>query len=279
MAPSGRRDDAAVVRLECVVNVSEGRRADVIDAIAHRAAPHLLDVHTDPDHNRSVFTMAGPGPELEDAVRSLAAETVARVDLRAHTGVHPRIGVLDVVPFVPLGEATMAEAVAARDRFVAWAGAELALPCFRYGPERSLPEVRRGAFTSLAPDAGPHEPHPTAGACAVGAREVLVAYNVWLAGSDLEVARAIAAAARGPAIRALGLQVGTGVQVSMNLVAPAVVGPAQAYDLVLARASVERAELVGLVPASVLDAVPRQRWAELDLDEARTIEARLALAR
>jgi glutamate formiminotransferase/glutamate formiminotransferase/formiminotetrahydrofolate cyclodeaminase len=278
MARSGRRDDARVALLECVVNVSEGRRADVIGEIGQRGGAHLLDVHTDPDHNRSVFTLAGHGTGLEDAVRALAAETVARVDLRTHTGVHPRIGVLDVVPFVPLGAATLDDAIAARDRFSAWAGEVLALPCFRYGPERSLPEVRRGAFTSLAPDAGPAEPHPSAGACAVGAREVLVAYNVWLAGSDLPFARTVAATVRGPAIRALGLQVGTGVQVSMNLVAPEDVGPARAYDLVAAQAPVERAELVGLVPASVLEAVPPHRWAELDLDEARTIEARLARA-
>jgi len=265
------------VLLECVANVSEGRRTDVIDAIARSAGPLLLDVHTDPDHNRSVFTLAGDGPGLEDAVRSLATETVARVDLRAHTGVHPRIGVLDVVPFVPLRAATMADAEAARDRFAAWASSALALPCFLYGPERSLPDVRRGAFSAIAPDAGPSEPHPSAGACAVGAREVLVAYNVWLDGSDLSIARGVAAAVRGPAIRALGLQVGAGVQVSMNLIAPNEVGPASAFDLVAARAPVARAELVGLVPASVLATVPSQRWAELDLDDTRTIEARLAM--
>jgi glutamate formiminotransferase len=107
---------------------------------------------------------------------------------------------------------------------------------------------------------------------------VLVAYNVWLAEADLEVARAVARELRSPAIRALGLQVGDRVQVSMNLVAPAEVGPAEAYDAVAARAAVAGAELVGLVPEAVLRAVPAGRWEELDLSETQTIEARLARA-
>jgi glutamate formiminotransferase len=262
--------------LECVVNVSEGRRLDVLDRLARRAGDHLLDVHTDPDHHRSVFTLAGP--EVEDAVRSLAAAAVEAIDLRAHEGAHPRLGAVDVVPFVPLGATPFPEAVAARDRFAAWAGSSLHLPCFLYGPERSLPDVRRNAFRSLPPDAGPAEPHPSAGACAVGARPVLVAYNVWLAEPDIELARSIAAGLRGPAIRAIGLRVGEHVQVSMNLVAPSEAGPADAYDAVAALAGVARAELVGLVPAAVLAAVPERRWAELDLSDERTIEARLARA-
>jgi glutamate formiminotransferase len=191
--------------------------------------------------------------------------------------VHPRIGAVDVVPFVALGSTPFARAVEARDAFAAWAGSALSLPCFLYGPERSLPDVRRGAFTSFPPDAGPPAPHPTAGACAVGARPVLVAYNVWLAGAGLDTARAIARSLRGPAVRALGLQVGPGaadVQVSMNLVDPAAFGPAEAYDAVRAEAPVARAELVGLVPRSVLEATPQDRWTELDLAEDRTIEAR-----
>ena len=128
-------------------------------------------------------------------------------------------------------------AVAARDRFLAWAGTELALPGFAYGPERTLPDVRRRAFVDLAPDAGPPEPHETAGAVCVGAREVLVAYNVWLAdGADVALAREVARAVRGPSVRALGLDVGGRAQVSMNLVDPMVVGPAEAYDAVAALA-------------------------------------------
>ena len=221
------------VMLECVVNVSEGRDRAVVAAIARAGSDALLDVHSDPDHHRSVLTLAGPGPDLEEAVRAVARATVQRIDLRRHDGVHPRLGALDVVPFVPLGPdgspggpgIDLGPALEARDRFAAWAGAELALPCFLYGPERTLPEVRREAFGRLAPDTGPPGPHPGAGACAVGARPVLVAYNVWLTTPDLAVARAVASAIRGPAVRALGLAVGGATQVSCNLIDPLAVGP------------------------------------------------------
>jgi glutamate formiminotransferase len=257
--------------LECVVNVSEGRDLAVLDELAAACGRDLLDRHTDPDHHRSVFTVVG-----EQAPRALARAAVARLDLSTHAGVHPRLGVVDVVPFVPLDGSTMDDAVAARDAFADWAHGELALPCFRYGPERSLPEVRRRAFVDLDPDTGPATPHPTAGAACVGARRFLIAYNVWLADADVSLAREIAAAVRSPAVRALGMACGQRVQVSMNLVEPLAVGPAAAFDAVAARATVAGAELVGLVPAVVLDRERPERYAELDLAEDRTIEARLA---
>lgn len=259
--------------LECVANVSEGRDPDLLARLDRAAGPDLLDRHTDPDHHRSVFTLVG-----EEAVRRLTRAAVAALDLGPHRGAHPRIGVVDVVPFVPLGRTPEAEAVAARDRYCAWAAAELGLPCFTYGPERPLPEVRRAAFGTLAPTVGPPAPHPTAGAVAVGARGLLVAYNLWLARPDLDLARDLARRLRSPAVRALGLQVGAEVQVSMNLVAPHRVGPAQVWDVVAAHTLIDRAELVGLVPDAVLRGAPRDRWAALDLAEDRTIEARLAAA-
>lgn len=259
--------------LECVVNVSEGADSARVARIAAAAGDALLDVHADEHHNRSVLTLVG-----EQAPRHVAAEAVALLDIREHTGAHPRIGVVDVVPFVPLAEATLADAEAARDRFLAWAADELGLPGFAYGRERTLPDVRRRAFRDLAPDAGPPRPHRTAGAVAVGAREVLVAWNVWLAERDLERARQVAALVRGPNLRALGLAVGDRVQVSMNLVAPDIVGPAEAWDAVTAHVDAAGAELVGLVPASVLQRTDPHRWAQLDIDEERTIEARLARA-
>ena len=255
--------------LECVINISEGRDLTAVERIGRAAGPALLDVHTDPDHHRSVLTVVGP-----DAARAIAAATVITVDLRHHQGVHPRLGALDVVPFVPLGSSTMDDAVAARDALAGWIGDVLGVPCFLYGPERTLPEVRRRAFVDLAPDLGPPAPHPTAGACAVGARPVLVAYNLWLAEPDLDRAKAIARDLRGPAVRALGLDVGGEAQVSMNLVDPASVGPADVYDRVAAVAPIGRAELVGLVPEAVLHAIAPDRWAQLDLAADRTIEWR-----
>ena len=233
--------------LACVVNVSEGRSAAVLDDLAAAAGADLLDRHVDPFHHRAVLTLVG-----EDAPRAVAAEAVRRIDLRRHAGAHPRLGAVDVVPFVPLAGSSMADAVAARDRFSAWAAGELRVPTFRYGPDGpTLPEVRRAARRQRPDDGGPL-PHPTAGAVAVGARDPLVAYNVVLAEADLGRARAVAAAVR---------------------------GPAAAHDAVAARAPVRRVELVGLVPEAVLRAVDPGRWAALDLAADRTIEARLAAGR
>lgn len=260
--------------LECVINISEGRSGELLEALVAAAGPCLLHVHTDPDHHRSVLTLAGDD-SVEEAARRVAVVAVEGIDLRRHAGAHPRLGAVDVVPFVPLG-VEMATALAARDRFAAWAASELGVPCFLYGPERTLPDVRRLAFAGLQPDAGPPVPHQTAGAMCVGARPVLVAYNLWLApGTSVDEARRIAAGLRRPEVRALGLDIGGRAQVSMNLLAPALVGPADVYDAVTALAAVNRAELVGLVPASVVDAVPPHRRAQLDLDSSRTIEALL----
>ena len=256
--------------LECVVNVSEGVDQSVLRQIIAAAGDDLLDLHTDPHHNRSVFTLVG-----EIAPRKVASAAVELIDINSHVGVHPRIGAVDVVPFVPLGSSRLAEAHEARDDFCEWVASHLGVPCFKYGNERTLPDIRREAFTSLQPDVGPGEPHPTAGAMAVGAREVLVAYNVWLVEADIELARQIAASVRGPNLRALGLRVGEKVQVSMNLTAPAELGPLEATDAVAGLAAVEGCELVGLIPKVVLDATPKERWTELDLDPARTIEMRL----
>lgn len=262
----------------------------------------MLDLHSDLDHHRSVFTLAGPPDLVQEAIRSLARIAVEKLDLSRHDGAHPRFGVLDVVPFVPLGELRaapgspqgqpdMGPAIAARDTFASWAGRKLGLPCFLYGPlrgggVRTLPEVRRGAFSSLEPDAGPRAPHPTAGAVAVGARPVLVAYNIWIDGADLAVARKLAASLRGPLVRALGFSLASGVQVSCNLLDPVALGPAEVYDRIAALLReagpgntpggvIRRAELVGLIPAATVERIPPARWDELDLSPERTIEARL----
>jgi glutamate formiminotransferase / 5-formyltetrahydrofolate cyclo-ligase len=283
---------------ECVINVSEGRDVRIIESLRHAGDPMVLDLHSDLDHHRSVLTLGGPLEAVEEAARRVAADAVDLIDLRLHDGVHPRLGALDVVPFVPIAEAgippaDMRRCLDARDRFARWVGSELAVPCFLYGPERSLPEVRRSAFRSLRPDTGPPTPHPTAGASAVGARAALVAYNVWISStggldpdrpSVLSVARDLAAGLRGSAVRSLGLPIGADAQVSFNLLEPTSVTVADLYDAVSRGAeseacSVVRAELVGLLPMAALRAVPRHRWAELDLSEDRTIEHRLDTSR
>jgi len=265
--------------LECVMNVSEGRDPARLTELVYAAGDDLLDVHTDRHHHRSVLTLVG-----EQAPRAVATAAVQRLDLSRHEGAHPRLGVVDVVPFVALRGSSPDDALAARDAFATWLADEHGVPCFLYGPERSLPEVRRQAFGELVPDRGPATPHPTAGATAVGARPVLVAYNLWLTTPDLGLARQVAAAVRAPGLRALGLAVGSRVQVSMNLVDPMHLGPAEAYDLVVqavttAGGTVAGAELVGLLPKAVLTAIDRSRWSALDLDPARTIEARLEARR
>jgi glutamate formiminotransferase len=276
------------VTIECVVNVSEGRDQDFLANLASAAGGVLLDLHRDPDHHRSVFTLAGEADDVTHAVRSLARASVAQLDLGTHQGAHPRRGVLDVVPFVPytpgrLPSHDLEAVVPLRDAFAQWMSATLGVPTFLYGPlpggeNRTLPQVRRHAFAELAPDFGPRHPHPTAGATCVGARSVLVAYNVWV--SSVEVARSVAPLVRGPAVRALGLAVGGGAQVSCNLVDPAHVGPEQAYDSVRSLVeqvggTVEGAELVGLLPSAVLRVIPASRWAQLGLSAEKTVEARL----
>jgi glutamate formiminotransferase len=256
--------------LECVINISEGRNHAIIDSLAQSCADDLLDIHSDPDHNRSVFTMVGV-----DAPRALARAAVSALSLSDHSGVHPRIGVVDVVPFVPLVDSTMHDAQKARDEFAAWAAEELDIPCFLYGTERTLPDIRKNAWTSLMPDVGLHVPHLTAGAMCVGVREPLVAYNLWLGDVDLATTRRIATAVRTANIRTLGLQVGAFTQVSVNLIQPMISGPNDVYEAVAQYAQVHHAELVGLLPASVLAVIPRTRWEDLDLSVEQTFEWRV----
>jgi glutamate formiminotransferase len=256
--------------LECVVNVSEGGNAAVLDALSDSVAGYLLDVHSDRDHNRSVFTLIG-----ETAPRLLTSRAMDLMDINDHSGVHPRLGIIDVVPFVPLFDAHWSDAVRARNDFAQWAATELQVPCFLYGNERTLPDIRRTAWNSLSPDVGPAQPHHTAGAICVGVRQPLIAYNVWLAGVDLATTKAIASAVRSDSIRTLGLQVGEYTQVSLNLVSPEISNPADAFDAVRKHAPIHHCELVGLLPRDVLRSIPESRWEELDLAEDRTIEWRL----
>jgi glutamate formiminotransferase len=274
---------AAPALLECVPNVSEGRDRRVLDGLARavRAVPAvtLMDVHADADHHRSVFSFLGDGAAVEAAVLALADAVFAAVDMRRHRGVHPRMGALDVVPLVPLAGTSMATAVAYAHRVGRALAEAHGVPVYFYGhaarreERRRLAAVRRGGYEALAarlltavgaPDEGPARADPRRGAVAVGAREVLVAYNVWLDTSDVAVARAIARDIRErdgglPAVQALGLALpGAGaVQVSMNLVDYRVTPVPAAFDRVRAAAArhgvdVRRAELVGVMPRAAL---------------------------
>jgi len=278
--------------LESVPNISEGRSRDVLDALAAVCGRTLLDLHADPDHHRSVFTLAGPRRhDAELAARALTKAAAERVDLSAHEGVHPRLGVVDVVPFVSLEDDRVA-AVHAAQAFAHWIADELRVPSFLYDDadplRRSLPELRRDAFTLREPDVGPSAPHLRLGAVAVGARPPLVAVNCELDRDDPLLTREIARAMREsegglPGVRALGLWCASrGVpQVSMNLVDLPVTGIEAACTEVRRRAEeadarVTRVELGGLLPAAELERCSDEflEWSGFGPDD--TIEARLA---
>ncbi|MGI8795920.1 MAG: glutamate formimidoyltransferase [Acidimicrobiia bacterium] len=278
--------------LECVVNVSEGRRHDVLDAIGGACERSLLDVHADPDHHRSVFTLAGPAErDAEAAARSLARAVAERLDVSSHEGVHPRLGALDVVPFVALDGDTFVAVDAAR-AFAEWIAEELGVPAFLYGDAdrdgRSLPDARRDAFTRRRPDHGPAHPHPRLGAVAVGARPPLVAVNCDLDRDDVILAREIAAQVRDrdgglPGVRALGFELASRgrAQVSMNVTRLPVCGVERACTAVRrlayeGGADVEGVELVGLVPAAELERCTPEFVAWSGIGPDQTIEARLA---
>jgi len=256
--------------LECVVNVTTGD-ATVVAELARACPRSLLDLHRDADYERSVFTLAGP--VLEEELRSLARAAIEHLDFARYGGVHPALGVLDVVPFVPLGETGMDEAIRARDAMAVWLADALRIPVFLYGPERSLPEVRRGAFRSLMPDFGPEQPGRW-GSATVGARGVLVAWNVNVA-ADLECARLAARAVRSDKVRALAWQAGKRTQVSMNLIDPVAVSPIEVLRVIEEHCPVGSTELVGLVPRSMLEG-REAALRTLGIDDSVTIEARLA---
>lgn len=269
--------------IECVVNISEGRNTALLADLCATAGRSLRDHHRDAVHNRSVFTLINTADELLADAYALIGASFEHLDLRTHDGVHPRFGVVDVIPFVGLDARDEQRAVALRDHTARWIGDERGVPAFLYGPygdgTRTLPAVRKGAFSLFSPDFGPPKPTATLGACAVGARPVLLAWNLWLQDVTLGEARRIAKALRRTHVRSLAFPYDEYVQISFNLIAPGDVGPAIVYDQaasMLPDGAIVRAELVGLIPQAVLANQDRARWAQLGLSDDQTIESRLA---
>lgn len=273
------------------MNVSEGRES--LEALTRAAGRSLLDLHVDGDHHRSVLTLAGPGIyDAEAAARQVTMAAAAQLDLTDHDGAHPRLGAIDVVPFVALAPTDRGDAIAAAHRYGAWIVQHLGVPVFFYDMASptavSLPEVRRNAFGSQAPDLGPAHRHPRLGAVSVGAREVLVAVNCELDAGDIALARRIAQSIRErdgglAGVRALGmmLESRSRAQVSMNLIDLQKTGLERACEEVRAHAraagtDVVAVELVGLIPEAELRRCSSSflTWSGLHSDQA--IEARLA---
>ena len=271
--------------IESIPNVSEGRRPEVVEAIASaiRAVPgvRLLDYSSDASHNRSVFTLAGDGAPLKAAILAMYEQALAHIDLRTHQGEHPRLGAVDVVPFVPIEGVTMAQCVDLARDVAGEVASRFGVPIYLYedassDPARkNLEDIRRGEFEGLAakmaskgwaPDFGPSAPHASAGASVVGARMPLIAYNINLNTDRLDVAKKIAAAIRHSSggyrfVKAAGFELKDRgiVQVSMNLTNYEKTPIFRVFETVRREAerygvSILESEIVGLVPAAALNA-------------------------
>jgi glutamate formiminotransferase / 5-formyltetrahydrofolate cyclo-ligase len=291
--------------VESVPNVSEGRRLDVVDrlasAISSVAGVHLLDRTSDASHNRSVFTLAGPAGPVSDALEQLVAAAVREIDMDEHWGEHPRIGAVDVIPFVPLADTTMDEAIELARLFGARIAERFDLPVYLYaqaarrGDRVKLADVRRGQYEGLKaeigqngrePDLGPARMHPSAGAVAVGARPFLIAYNINLDSEDIELAKRIARRVREsggglPKVQGNGFFIDEirKAQVSMNILDFRVTPLWRVWETVRAEAAEDgielfESELIGLAPlAAFLDVADH-----VDAPRDAPIEERLAAA-
>ena len=269
--------------IECVPNFSEGRRREVIDAIVAEARARkvkVLDIESDADHNRSVLTFVGDPEAVKEAALAVSAKAIELIDLNRHQGQHPRMGAVDVIPFIPISDVTMADCIQLTKDFANEYASRFKVPVFLYEEaatrpdRRNLADVRKGEFEGLraeigrnpekTPDFGPNAIHPTAGATAIGARQLLIAYNVNLATNNLDVAKKIAKQVRGKdgglsAVKALGFELKDRgiVQVSMNMVDYKASQLFKAFELIRTLAKsygvqVLESEVVGLVPMEAL---------------------------
>jgi glutamate formiminotransferase len=292
--------------IECIPNVSEGRRPQVVERLADavRGVPgvRLLDYSADASHNRSVFTFVGTAAALERAVLALFEVAVGEIDLRTHRGEHPRIGAVDVVPFVPIERVTMTDCVALAREVALTVAGRFGLPVFLYEEaattpaRRRLENIRRGGFEALAvrmaspawtPDFGPAVPHATAGATVIGARMPLIAYNINLNTDRVEVARKIAAAVRHSSgglryVKAIGVRLEDRnlAQVSMNLTDFRRTPIHRVFEMVAREAArygvaILESEIIGLVPSAALMAAAEHYLQLQGFSEAQLLEHRL----
>ena len=269
--------------IECIPNISEGRRPEIVErlaeAVRRSSGVRLLDYSSDASHNRSVFTLAGDAGSLTRAILALFEQAVADIDLRQHSGEHPRVGAVDVVPFVPIEGVTMDDCVSLAKEVGAAVAERFGIPVFLYEEASSNPlrknleDIRRGEFEGLAaklaspgwaPDFGPAAPHPSAGASVVGARMPLIAYNINLNTDRLDVAKKIAAAIRHSSgglryVKAMGVRVEDRqlAQVSMNLTNHQKTPIFRVFEMVRREAerygvTILESEIVGLVPSAAL---------------------------
>ena len=270
-------------RIGTIPNISEGRRPEIVEAavaaLSHTHGIKVLDVQSDREHNRSVLTAVGDEAALETAILALFDAAMSRIDLRAHEGEHPRLGAVDVVPFVPVEGVTMEDCVALARRVGRAVADRFSIPVFLYEEaataphRRGLEDVRRGQFEGLAdkmkdpqwaPDFGPSAPHPSAGATVIGARMPLIAYNINLGTGDVEIAKRIAAAIRNSGggyrnVKAVGAfdEERGQAQVSINMTDYRRTPLFRVFETVKAEAErygvpVVGSEIVGLIPADAL---------------------------
>jgi glutamate formiminotransferase len=291
--------------IECVPNVSEGRKSDTIRALAAALMVpgiRLLDQSSDPSHNRTVYTFVGEPEQVQHAAIQLYEAAIERIDLRQHEGVHPRIGAVDVFPFVPMAGTAIGDCIALSRSTAELVATRFQVPVYLYEdaarrPERrNLADIRRGGLGDLErrmgevawlPDFGRPKLHPTAGATAIGARPILIAYNVNLDSDRIDVARRIASVIRESgggfaSVKAMGVRLGERgiVQVSMNLTDYKRTSMTTVFDVISREAAIDdvkvlESEIVGLVPADALPPDPAARLKLRDEDVGKTIESKM----
>lgn len=289
--------------VQCVPNFSEGREKLTVEAIVKAAveasAARVIDYSADPDHNRMVVTLLGEPTEIRYAVLAAAERAVKLIDLRHHSGAHPRIGAVDVIPLVPLRGITMQECIDLSYEIGKDIAEKLHIPVYFYeysarsSSRRNLAEIRRGGFEGLrdgdmtgdrAPDLGPHSVHPTAGATAIGARGPLIAYNINLDTTDMEICQSIVQTVRrekkheGVKAIAVWLATQSRVQVSMNLTRPELTPIKEVYDFVKSEADkygvrIQESEIIGVLPANALDGVEKSAIRAWRLKESQILDS------